>query len=755
MNETYFTLRNKIIWLACGLTLFVSLLIGGYAFNSIKNVTIDTAIQGLAGETRQMTLKFRNAYKQMENDALILQQTPPIKGLIRTQDGQEDSLDGSTRELWKTRLETIFRSVMRLRPHYTQMRYIGVKNNGQELVRVNRKGKKLLPVSHAELQEKAGEPYFKQGILLHDGKSFFSKVTYNREHGKVDSEKIPTVRLVIPVYHEGEVFGLIVINADYSKFLDRIFQRIKPERDTAVVSSLGDYAQYSIETNKMKFYFHEEREIENFPDFVKSSLNSIENEIAFTEGDKVSYLVRLNLEKNNPESFLSVILTVPKKELLAQGRKKQTDTIALIIGLIILCLIIAFLASEKMTAPLTYMTNEILDVGSNYKRKLNLPTHLSDEIGDLARAFMDLTRHLQKSDEKSRSIIENIVDGIITFDHNGKLASFNVPCEKIFECSREKALTEKIDKFISDPRFKEQVELVKTRLESTKSNSASVNLEIKGKRLTGATFPMELSLSAIRDGEGWLYIAVLRDITERKQVENMKNEFVALVNHQLRTPLTSILGSLGLLKVKAEKNLDPKEKKLLEISYANCERLSKLVSDILDVEKIDSGRMPFDLKPTEMGSLVRTVIGKHQSEANQHKVGFILNLKAKDVYCKIDKNRFEQALGNILSNAIKFSPAEQKVKVTVFQDDKKVITISIEDEGAGIPVALHKNLFERFAKNYNPSSPEKSGTGLGLNISKSIIEAFGGKISFETDKEKGTMFYLILPACSPENTEEV
>lgn len=242
------------------------------------------------------------------------------------------------------------------------------------------------------------------------------------------------------------------------------------------------------------------------------------------------------------------------------------------------------------------------------------------------------------------------------------------------------------------------------------------------------------------------------DITERKKMEVMKDEFVSTVNHELRTPLTSIKGSLGLLKMKAEKTLDANGRRLLELSYENCNHLSHLVNDILDIEKIAAGKMDYHIEVVELNELVEEIVDRNQSFARKYKVKFVIKPGGEKMWCRVDRARFSQALVNLLSNAAKFSPSGAIVTVSVELAGDDGVRISVADTGPGIPKEFQSKIFGRFAQADSSSTRAKTGTGLGLSITKSIVEAFGGQIGFESDEGNGSVFYFILPLCAAKQT---
>ncbi len=232
------------------------------------------------------------------------------------------------------------------------------------------------------------------------------------------------------------------------------------------------------------------------------------------------------------------------------------------------------------------------------------------------------------------------------------------------------------------------------------------------------------------------------DITSRKKMTLMKDEFVSTVNHELRTPLTSIRGSLGLLKLKVFDQLDAKGKRLLDISYQTCIRLAVLVDDILDMEKISAGKMAYHLEVHNMYHLVKECLDQSQSYADKYDVVFDLQCSLSDVYCRVDKNRFFQALVNLLSNAAKYSPKGGTVVIDLRLTASGDLRIAVSDKGAGIPDDFRKNIFEKFAQADSSDTKEKGGTGLGLSITKAIVETFGGTIDYVSLLGQGSTFYM-------------
>jgi PAS domain S-box-containing protein len=345
----------------------------------------------------------------------------------------------------------------------------------------------------------------------------------------------------------------------------------------------------------------------------------------------------------------------------------------------------------------------------------------------------------------NESIITNAVDGLIVIDTKGTLESFNPACEKMFGYSFEEVKGCNIKMLMPEPyQSKHDGHLHKYEV-TGKKTVLGKGIEVEGRRKNGDSFPLEVSVSEIYSGKVKKFFGVLRDISDRKEMETMRDEFISTVNHELRTPLTSIQGSLGLLKAKIFDSLDEKGQKLLTLSYYNCERLAHLVNDILNMEKIAAGKMEYFLEAVDVNPFIQDIIARNQSYGDKYDVLFKFAYETDKITCFVDKNRFEQALVNVLSNAAKFSLANTEVIIRADRISDEEVEISIKDTGEGIPEAFKDKIFGKFTQANSSSTRSKGGTGLGLNITKSIIEAFGGTVRFDSQEGKGTTFYFNLP----------
>ena len=256
------------------------------------------------------------------------------------------------------------------------------------------------------------------------------------------------------------------------------------------------------------------------------------------------------------------------------------------------------------------------------------------------------------------------------------------------------------------------------------------------------------------DGKPLRVTGVNWDVTEGMRLERMKSEFVSVVSHELRTPLTSIRGALGLVVGNAAGTLPTKAQQLLEIAYRNTDRLALLVSDILDIEKIESGGMTIVPTRLDLHGLVTQALEANQAYAAARAVKLQLNAASSAAFVIGDEHRILQVLANLLSNAAKFSPVGAAVEVAIAPLASNYVRVSVRDHGPGIPEQFKARVFQKFSQADGSDSRAKGGTGLGLSISKAIIERLGGRIGYESCGDAGTTFYFELPSAHEQVAAE-
>jgi signal transduction histidine kinase len=234
----------------------------------------------------------------------------------------------------------------------------------------------------------------------------------------------------------------------------------------------------------------------------------------------------------------------------------------------------------------------------------------------------------------------------------------------------------------------------------------------------------------------------------RQQAEVARDEFLATVSHELRTPLTAIHGSLGLIAGGISGQLSAKTTELIDIARKNSQRLILLVNDLLDMRKLESGKMDFDMQPINLIDVILHAIEENREYARQFNVVYAFNPEQREILLHADKNRLFQVMTNLLTNAAKYGNRNDTVQINVTPSEQNV-RVSVEDKGPGIPPEFKDRVFEKFSQSDSSDSRSAGGYGLGLSIVMAIIEAHGGNVGFQSQKDLGTKFYFDLPSYQP------
>lgn len=356
------------------------------------------------------------------------------------------------------------------------------------------------------------------------------------------------------------------------------------------------------------------------------------------------------------------------------------------------------------------------------------------------RRFADLAT-------RQEAIFESAKDGMIVMNPSGGIESLNPAAAKMFAYPAEELLRRDVNMLFEVAPERAQVETFLRRLKARRLEVAGEVQEFIGRRRDGTSFPLEVSISPFQLNAVTQFLAVTRDISERREIEQMKDEFVATVSHELRTPLTSIAGSLGLIMGGAAGEVPRKALRLVEIAQANSSRLVRLINDILDIEKIEAGGMELDIRPIHLATILTAALHANAGFAAEYGVHIELEPPPEGAAVLADDDRLMQVLTNLLSNAIKFSPRGAAVSVSVTQLERR-FRISVADKGPGIADEFRSRIFTRFAQADSSDTRQKGGTGLGLSIVREIVEQLGGLVGFESSPGEGTVFHVDLPAAT-------
>lgn len=380
---------------------------------------------------------------------------------------------------------------------------------------------------------------------------------------------------------------------------------------------------------------------------------------------------------------------------------------------------------------------------------INLLQRLSRQASAVIQNVL-LYREVVEEKEELRHIIESVYAGLVMVSNDGRIMQMNASAREIFDVKSPEILGRPYFEVIESSKVKS---IIARSIENNEEIAEEVALSMDGSNEEERIYQAQTALVKGEDQEPIGAVAIFNDITEIRSVERMKTAFVSTVSHELRTPLTSIKGFISTLLSDAEGYYDlATQREFYQIIDTECDRLTRLISDLLNVSRIEAGRaLDLNPKPLQLTPLIEKVISVQKSYTDKHTFNIEMDEDLPTVIA--DEDKVDQMLTNLINNAIKYSPRGGEITVAGHKDGTG-ITISITDQGMGIPKDHLPKIFDRFHRVDNRDTREVGGTGIGLYLVKHLVEAHGGKLSVESEVDKGSTFAFTLPEKPPMAEEE-
>lgn len=461
--------------------------------------------------------------------------------------------------------------------------------------------------------------------------------------------------------------------------------------------------------------------------------------ISPTMSEPMLYYAVLFKEEEQPEGVVRVAITMAKIQEEVSAVEKLIWGIALVVSFTVMLL--TYWVVARMIRPLTILTNAAESIaGGEYDQKLYFPQH--DELGILAQSFNHMShemaervRQLQASGDRLGTVLEGMVEGVIAINERQHVLFANESAGRLLFFSPEEAEGKPFFESVRNHQLQKAVTEVLNTLEPQRME---VELESTSDRILGVT-------TTPLPGEPCPgLVIVLFDMTELRRLESLRQEFVANVSHELKTPLSSIKAYTETLIRGAKDDPEISQTFLMRIEE-QAERLHELIMDLISLASIESGNQVFDIVDIELRPFVEICLVDQQKVAEAKNIELIVEEKEHGIKVKADEEGLHQILGNLINNAIKYTPDQGRITIRWEWDDPNMVLLEVEDTGIGIEEKHQARLFERFFRVDKARSRELGGTGLGLSIVKHLVQSFNGTIGVTSKVGEGTTFTVRLP----------
>ena len=478
------------------------------------------------------------------------------------------------------------------------------------------------------------------------------------------------------------------------------------------------------------------------------STHSISENIKFYDLQVSPLVVKVkvnlvNLSKLNEKAMFNGKDTAKSNALSALYLILSISSLAAIIGLII-----SLIYTNKSLKPIYLLTETIKSVKEGEINK-QAPVINQDEIGMLAQEFNNMTSRLYEFEQsttgkllsernKSIAIVKSISDPLIVLDASYKIQLLNDSGENIFGVLEQNVIN---SHFLETIRNMDIYDYIF----SVVDNKATNTEKIISFQVNKNTYFFNVIVTVVNDKEDKInaIVVLLKNVTEYKQLEKIRTDFIATISHEFKTPLTSIMMGVGLILEKNVGAINEKQEELIYTIKEEAEKLTDLVSDLLKLSKIQSDQEIYDIKTYSINKIVSNSIKNHLVQAKNSGIALYNDIKEDLPDVVVDEEKITWVLNNLVSNALKYTNSGGEIVIGAFIDGEKM-KVFVKDNGKGIPREYHERIFERFVK-ISAYDTEFLSSGIGLSIAKGIVEAHGGTIYCESEVNKGSTFIFTLP----------
>lgn len=754
------SLRTKLILLVLGASGFAAVVIGLAVYRVTEQAAWEAATEILRGAAQLNAERLLQPFRDMQADGRLLAGAPFGSPLQRRIAELPEERRGEARQ----RLETVFAGILSDNPHYTQARFLSLHGDAPELVRVNRRDGRPVPVPASRLQAKGQEPYMQPlfGSPAQDG--YFSQVTLNREQGRVEEGAAPTLRYVHPVRGpDRSVIGAIVINADFEDLLRSVTPQLSDGHTVTLVTGTGDMMTFSQDREEPRLAFrHLDRNIVSkgvsaahlMPDNVRRMQANALRTLPATQG----------------QLALHVIAAAPTDLLLAASGKVLRVQMQLVVLCIVLALAVSLAGVRRGTRslPLLRRLADQIDRQVRDGRPVRIadaePDAPEDDVEALVYTVAEANNRLLEHGAFAYAVFMQAADAILTLDRDGTILNINPKGLEIF--GYDSLTGRNIDLLIPPEISREHRELVRTTELGPRARRMSDGRDVAALRGDGTTIPVEIKLSRLRLGERDTIVVIAHDISDRKALEREQSALIAsltrakeelersnaeldkfayVASHDLKAPLRVIDNASRWLEEDLQAFLDDDARESMALLRNRVARMERLLDDLLQHSRIGRGKTSGKkINGAELMGVIRDLVPLPE--------GFRIEVDDSLAGIELPRMPIQNVLLNLVSNAVKHHDrCDGTVRVSVAdRGDSFVFTVA--DDGPGIPPEYHEQVFEMFTT-LKPRDVVE-GSGMGLAMVRKTVALAGGEVTLCSDGGRGCTFRVTWPAGPASGSNE-
>ncbi|MDP5255459.1 MULTISPECIES: ATP-binding protein [unclassified Vibrio] len=708
-------------------------------FISEKNIhrdVMESVEQDLNNSVNVAAQVFNREIESYEQMARLILDTPPIKGLIDTQNEKNTTLYSNSYQYWKDSMEAIFTAFMMRNPSIDQLRIISSQNErGMEIVRVERQSGTLNVVSDDRLQNKADSSYVKTINQLNPGEIYISDIELNREFGRIQIPFNPTIRIGIPIFNSqtNQRFGLLIININAKDIISQTLDTYPKNVGFFITNQLNQVIYHPDDQYK---YQNDLR-----PD---SDINAIYQPLSTTVGTGIA----LYLDNDNQQIYQTV-----KKTVFNQNSAEQQRTF--------------YLHSFVDDGVISRLTNERRQ---DIYLILGVCFAIFFSLLILLQRMMTNQLLLSKTRSEHEAVVNGSSDAIIGVNKDFVVTIWNESAYRFFGRHKSETLGEPID---SLTLF--NCGSIHSYLHSVLAQQPVEHVELDATSSFGSTFPTKVTFSPITQESGQItgVTLIISDITQQRQAQQeieqvtqnleetvkvrtrelaiahkealkasqVKSAFISNISHEMRTPLNGIMGTINLIQ---QDPLSASQRRFLSMMETSSESLYNLINDVLDLSKIEAGKLELIEDNFNTINILEGLVLSLSVKAQQKELEVNIDFSGiEHLLIYGDNHRLKQVIINVFSNAVKFTHSG---RIDVYFRTKSLpsghirFECEIQDTGIGIAKQSQEHLFEAFSQEHSRTSTRYGGSGLGLSICKQLCKIMDGDITLNSEKGVGSTF---------------